>query len=138
MLPRAITTTIAARCRAVDAADPRAVARRQTVAAAGAHAADRALCSHDRRDNRTMGRRSPTSPRVVARQRRLGPPLVPHAARVSRRKKPSSMFSHRSRVKQLQPPLGPETLISRGLCCFYRRPGLLRLNKMVPSSLSFL
>jgi hypothetical protein len=42
---------------------------------------------------------------VVARRRRLGPPLMPHAAaRVSRHRKPSSMSSHRS------PSLAPQAV----------------------------
>jgi hypothetical protein len=53
------------------------------------------------------------------RQRsRLGPPLVCIA------------WGRRSHLTRLQPPPGPETLIPRGLECFYRRPDLIRLNRM--------
>jgi hypothetical protein len=86
----------------------------------------------------------------AARQRRLGPPLAdvtwsrrscltPRlAARAagSRRRCPATARP-RSRLKQLHPPPCPKTLIPRGLCCFYRRFGLVRLNQMTPSDLSF-
>jgi hypothetical protein len=68
MMPRAVTSTIVARCRAVAVADARNTAS--------------ALCSHCRHDARVFGRRSPTSPRA--------------AARASHRRKPSSMSGHQS------------------------------------------
>jgi hypothetical protein len=88
-------------------------ARRQAVAAADARSAARASCSHSCRDTR---------------RRRLRPPLVYHTAGSRRRCPPTG--HRRSRLKQLQPPPSPKTLIPRGLGSFYRRPGLVRLNQM--------
>jgi hypothetical protein len=63
MLPRAVTATIAARLRAVAAADARAAARRQAVDA-----------TDDRRHASVLWcRRSPTSPWPAAHRSRLTP-----------------------------------------------------------------
>jgi hypothetical protein len=71
----------------------------------------------------------------IARRRHLGTSLAAH---VSCRRKPSSMSVQRSHLKQLQLPPHLETLILRGMACFYRCPGLIRLNQMVPSGPSLL
>jgi hypothetical protein len=98
MLSRAVTATIVARLRAVAAAGARAVAWCQAVAATDARAAARASCSPDRHNTRGLGCLSPGAV-ASGRGSCLMPPLV---ARVSRRRKPSSMSNHRSS------PLAPQ------------------------------
>ena len=105
MLSRAVTATTIAQLRAVAAANACVVTWRRAVAAIDARATSHASCSHGRHDTHGLGRLSLTSPRAIARRRRLGSRLVPHvAARVSRCRKSSSMSNHQS------PPLAPQTV----------------------------
>ena len=119
-------------------------------------AIDRALGGRGRRNGSRLRKTWPPSlmPRAVTavaalasltapRRHRLGPPLVdiawdhhshlttPLAICVLHRRKSSSTSSHRLHLTRLQPPPGSVTLIHRGLRCFYRRPDLVRLNRMV-------
>jgi hypothetical protein len=41
-------------------------------------------------------------------------------------------------VGHCSPLLGPETLIPKGMSCFYRCSGMVQLNQMAPSGLGFL
>jgi hypothetical protein len=123
--PRAVTVAIIARTSEVRRHHHRSCHGRSRllpplVPRADEAIAARAYGSHGCRGAHVSGCHSLASPGATA--------CVPRC--LSRRRKPSSTSGCRSHLTRLQPLPDSETLIPRGLGCFYRRPDLVRLNRM--------
>jgi hypothetical protein len=120
--PRAVTVAIIARTSEVRRHHHRSCLGRSQLPPPWADEAiaARAYGSHGCRGARVSGCHSPASPGATA--------CIPRC--LSRRRKSSSTSGCRSHLTRLQPLPDSETLIPRGLGSFYRRPDLVRLNRM--------